>query len=124
LRNLSAVKYIVPQIFLVLLLLGFVGCGAPSNPKPTSNLQIITTSLAPARVGSTYNQTLTASGGVPPYTWSVSTGALPEGISLNTFGTLNGTPTKIGSFSFVVEVTDSAQNSQFIGLSGPNRRIK
>ena len=51
-------------------------------------------------------------GGVLPYTWSVSSGALPAGITLNsTTGYLAGTPTAAGTYSFSIMVTDSHPNS-------------
>jgi len=49
-----------------------------------------------------------ASGGSPPYTWTAS-GTLPPGITLGSDGTLSGTPTKAGTFSFSVTAADSAQ---------------
>ncbi len=58
-------------------------------------------------VGTAYNQTLTASGGVSPYSFSVSAGALPGGLTLSSAGVLSGTPAAIGSFAFTVKVTDS-----------------
>jgi len=54
-----------------------------------------------------YNNTLTESGGTAPYTWSVSSGGLPSGVTLNASGTLSGTPTATGTFSFTVKVTDA-----------------
>jgi beta-lactamase superfamily II metal-dependent hydrolase len=52
--------------------------------------------------GTPYSQTLTASGGTPPYQFSVSTGALPDGLNLSTAGVVSGTPTVAGSFTFTV----------------------
>src|SRR5215831_11154558 len=52
--------------------------------------------------------TFSASGGSPPYAW-VAAGTLPPGLTLGTDGTLSGTPTQIGAFSFSVTPTDSAQ---------------
>jgi hypothetical protein len=57
-----------------------------------------------------YSDTLTESGGTSPFTWSVSAGSLPAGISLSANGTLSGTPTATGTSSFTVKVTDA--NSQ------------
>src|SRR4029077_10515711 len=55
-----------------------------------------------------YGYGFTANGGSPPYTWQAS-GALPPGLMLGSDGTVSGTPTQIGSFSFSVTATDSAQ---------------
>ena len=76
---------------------------------PAPSLSIVTTSLPNAAQGSTYNQALSASGGVPPLTWAMTAGSLPPGISLNaTTGQISGTPTTQGTFPFTVKVTDSA----------------
>jgi uncharacterized repeat protein (TIGR01451 family) len=59
-------------------------------------------------IGAAYSDTLTASGGTGPYAWSVSSGSLPAGITLNpSSGALSGTPTVAGTFTFTVEVTDA-----------------
>jgi YVTN family beta-propeller protein len=61
-----------------------------------------------AQVGIAYNSALTATGGVAPYTFSIITGALPPGLTLNTStGTITGTPTTVGTFSFTAQVVDS-----------------
>jgi len=76
---------------------------------PAPPLSILTTSLPNAAQGSPYSFPLAASGGVPPLTWAITSGALPPGISLTTStGQLSGTPTTQGVFSFTVKVTDSA----------------
>ena len=54
---------------------------------------------------------LGATGGKPPYSWSVSSGALPGGLTLSTGGTLSGTPTTAGGFSFNVQVSDAASGA-------------
>ena len=50
-----------------------------------------------------------ASGGLGPYTWTVTTGAVPAGLTLGSDGTLSGTPTAAGAVTFTVTATDSAQ---------------
>jgi hypothetical protein len=67
----------------------------------------ITSPLPPATIGLPYSQTLTASGGTPPYVWSMVSGAPPNGIALSSAGTLSGTPTQSGTVTFTVMVTDS-----------------
>ena len=56
---------------------------------------------------STYS--FSATGGLQPYTWAISSGALPNGLALAADGTLSGTPTSVGTFTFTVKATDSAQ---------------
>lgn len=78
----------------------------------TSPLKIGTTSLPNGQVGTAYSTTLSASGGQQPYQWSVTSGALPTGLTLSSTGTLSGTPTQSGSFSVGVLVTDSSAIKQ------------
>ena len=56
-----------------------------------------------------YRAILTATGGAVPYTWSLSPGALPSGLSLDPMsGQITGTPTQGGTFSLNITVTDSS----------------
>jgi uncharacterized repeat protein (TIGR03803 family) len=73
----------------------------------TPSLAVTTTSLASGVTGSMYSATLTATGGTTPYTWSVSAGSLPAGLSLSPAGVISGVPAAMGTTSFTVEVTDS-----------------
>lgn len=66
------------------------------------------TSLTAATVGASTHQTVTASGGVSPYTYAVTAGSLPAGLSLSSGGVISGTPTAGGSFNFTVTATDSS----------------
>ena len=75
---------------------------------PPAALVITTTTLPGAALGVAYSQTLQASGGVPSYTWSVTAGSLPAGLSLSSAGVISGTPTgPLGTSNFTVQVTDS-----------------
>ena len=65
-------------------------------------------SLPAATVGAAYSQTITASGGTSPYSFAVTSGSLPAGLSLASGGVLSGTPTAGGTFSFTVTATDSS----------------
>ena len=65
------------------------------------------TSLGGGSVGTAYSQMVAASGGVAPYTYAVSNGALPAGLTLSSAGVLSGTPTAGGSFNFSVVATDA-----------------
>ncbi len=56
---------------------------------------------------------LAATGGTAPYTWALSSGTLPAGLTLNaSTGAITGTPTAASTTSFTVQVTDSAKNTQ------------
>src|SRR5271156_2672908 len=71
-------------------------------------LVINSTVLPNATVGTSYTAAVQASGGVPPYSWSVPANTLPPGLSLNKVnGQIFGTPTQAGVFSFFPTVTDS-----------------
>ncbi len=79
----------------------------------TGALTIVTTTLPNGVIGATYNATITAQNGTGPYTWSLASGTLPSGLTLNTAATglttsLSGTPTAAGVFTFTVQVSDSA----------------
>jgi hypothetical protein len=75
------------------------------NVSPAT-LTILTPSLPATTQGLVFNQPLTAAGGVPPYSWSVSAGALPSGLKIED-SALKGTPTESGNFSFTLQVADS-----------------
>jgi hypothetical protein len=70
-------------------------------------LKVTTTTLPNGVLTNSYSATLQASGGVPSYTWAVTSGSLPAGLSLNAAGSIGGTPTSTGTFTFTVTVTDS-----------------
>ncbi len=76
-----------------------------SAPAP----QITTTALPTGKVGTAYAFTLKATGGSGVYTWSVQSGALPSGLSLNSAtGAISGTPATPGFFTpLVFKVTDA-----------------
>src|SRR5271170_4843443 len=85
------------------------GGSAGDIPPPVTMLSISTISLPPASEGVAYPATaLQASGGTSPYTWTITSGALPAGMSLSTDGTLSGTTAATGSWNFIVQATDAS----------------
>jgi hypothetical protein len=68
---------------------------------------ITNATLPGGTVNTPYSQSFTATGGFSPYTWAVSSGSTPPGLSLSSTGTLSGSPTMAGPFSFGVMATDS-----------------
>jgi len=79
-----------------------LGADASSNPTINGALQ-------PAEAGLSYSDAaFSAAGGTPPYTFS---GAAPPGLSVNSTGTVSGTPTSAGNYSTAVTVTDAAKKT-------------
>ncbi|HEX3570466.1 MAG TPA: Ig domain-containing protein [Acidobacteriaceae bacterium] len=75
----------------------------------SSSISISPASLPAGTMESPYSVTFTATGGTAPYSWSVGSGRLPAGLTLDaTTGTLSGTPTSSGSFSLSIAATDSS----------------
>lgn len=73
---------------------------------------ITTTSPLPnATAGVPYSKTFQATGGIGGYTWSVTGGALPAGLTLSAAGVLSGTPTTAGTANFTVEAVSGAQSA-------------
>ncbi len=68
---------------------------------------VATTSLPNGAVGVAYSQTLTATGGQAPFTWSLASGTLPTGLGISAAGVLSGPPTVAGPFAFTLRVTDA-----------------
>jgi parallel beta-helix repeat protein len=80
--------------------------------KSSTPLAIATTSIAPATIDAVYRETLAAQGGAAPYTWSIASGSLPAGLTLDSAtGDINGTPTQSGAQTVDFEVRDSAAAS-------------
>jgi hypothetical protein len=76
-------------------------------------LAITTTSVASGVINVAYSATLAASGGTAPYTWSIASGSLPTGLSLNTSsGAITGVPTAAGTFNFAARVSDASSPIQ------------
>jgi hypothetical protein len=65
------------------------------------------TNLANAYINTTYNSSFGANGGTFPYTFAITSGSLPPGLNFFPNGLVQGTPTQIGSSTFIVQVTDS-----------------
>ncbi len=87
---------------------------------PLSSLVITTSSLPTGVLTQAYSATLQAQGGTPPYSWSVPSGKLPAGLSLAaSTGAISGTPTALGTFSVIFQVTDSSSPPQSATVTIP-----
>ena len=119
-RCLKALRFAVLFLLLAVLIGGCAtagnsGGGGGDNPP----VVISTTSLPNGQVGSAYNVSLAASGGKVPYTWSLMSGILPAGLTLNdATGAITGTPTaSVASAPLRLEVTDSNTPTQSKSVS-------
>ena len=73
-----------------------------ANPVLSGSLAAV------ADIGGSYSSGLTVTEGIAPYTWSIASGSLPAGLSINsTTGVVSGSPTTLGSSTFSVQVKDS-----------------
>jgi hypothetical protein len=80
----------------------------PTTPlASTSPLIIATSGLPDATVGVVYSTSLAASGGTAPYSWAITSGSLPTGLSISPTGVITGTPSTSGGFAFTVRVADA-----------------
>jgi hypothetical protein len=91
--------------------------------EPVTVLTITTTSLPNGQLGTAYSASVQATGGCPPYKWSVT--QLPAGLTLNsTSGVISGTPSASGLFGFTITATDTcsdlAAESYNISISNPS----
>ncbi|HWX41234.1 MAG TPA: putative Ig domain-containing protein [Blastocatellia bacterium] len=76
------------------------------------SVAITTSSIPTAVAGSTFSQQMMATGGVPPYTWTIASGTLPPQLGINTAaGVIFGTPTTAGTFNFTVSATDATPST-------------
>ena len=75
----------------------------------TNALVITTTSLPPGYRQVPYSQTLNATGGTGSYSWTLVSGTLPPGLVLSLAGSIAGTPSSPGNYTFSIQVSSGAQ---------------
>ena len=82
----------------------------PPPPPAPSPLAITTSSLPGGTAGTPLSATVAATGGTPSYGWALVNGggALPPGLTLQATGTVSGTPTQSGTFTFTTQANDAA----------------
>ena len=86
-------------------------CGITVVTAPAAALTL-TCATNFGQVGQPYVSSMVAAGGTPPYSYSITAGSLPSGLTLNSStGAISGTPTAAGTFSYTCRVTDSASTS-------------
>lgn len=85
-------------------------------------LSITTSTLPNGVINVSYSQTLSASGGTGSFSWSLKSGTPPTGIGLSSNGSVSGTPTAAGTFSFTAQVSDgvsTASQGYSISITSP-----
>ncbi len=94
-----------------------VPCSITIAPA-TATLTIICDSPPAGNKFQTYVHTFPATGGLPPYSFAITSGALPDGLTLDTSsGIVGGLPTMLGVFNFRIQVTDSLAQTAFVDCS-------
>ncbi len=114
-------KWVVRSIIVVSCLISAAvisncGGGSSASQQAIPPLTITTAALPNGTSETPYSQTIQASGGVAPFTWTVSAGALPHNLALSSSVTntvtISGTPdTAVQGVAFTIKVTDSANQS-------------
>jgi hypothetical protein len=124
---LGGVKILVPKEFaeeakkiITVIYIGDTNRDGSTGDMVTETIvdgpTIVTTSLPNSVRNNSYSQTISITGGLAPFTWSI-TGSLPPGLSMNISGIIIGKPTARGTFSFTVKVIDSLGNTATQSLS-------
>lgn len=90
---------------------GQIGSRAYTVTATAPTIAVTPASLPGATATVAYSQTLSSVGGIAPYTYAVTSGAVPAGVTLASSGVLSGTPTAAGTFTFTVTSTDSSTGS-------------
>ena len=82
----------------------------------TSTLEVTTALLPEVTAGSSYDTTVAVLGGITPYQWSIASGSLPPGVTLNSStGVISGTTEQTGRYALTVKVADSSSPPQIAG---------
>jgi hypothetical protein len=98
---------IVGLMAILICLCGLIAAQAPP-------LSVVDEPFPALDSGVDFHFVLHASGGVPPYFWSVASGDLPDGINLTPEGFLSGRPSKAGEYGFTLKVEDSGHPAHTI----------
>lgn len=120
-KNMSALRLLAKNILLVAACVGALSAAPAAFGASTTTETALTITTVATMVSTqqqAFSTNLAVRGGIPGYSWSLMSGALPAGVTLSKTGTLSGTPTAPGNFNFKVKVVDSnnpqrSTNQQF-----------
>ncbi len=107
-----------PVLGLAVMLGAMIGCGGNTPANGPDALIFRSTSLQDGAVTEPYVEVVVVSGGVLPYTYTISEGSLPPGLTMDSVGTIKGTPTTAGTYNFTVKVVDSQSPVQAYNTEG------
>jgi hypothetical protein len=108
------IKRTAMNFAMIIRLVAIVLCFCSLLAAQAPPLAVVEQALPPLDAGVEFHILLHATGGVPPYVWSVASGDLPEGITLSPEGLLAGRPSKRGSSALTLKVEDSGQPAHSI----------
>ena len=114
-RNSSRpqVERVLSLLLVLMLSLIAASCGTSQGSNANQQALALSQSLPGGAVSQTYNAVLSVNGGSNPYQFSVASGSLPPGVSLNPVtGSFTGQPTTAGLYTFQVMVKDSPRFDQ------------
>src|SRR5215470_15623805 len=108
----SFVPYLAALLVAVIAFIT-TGCGnAPASSTQAAQALQLSATFPTGSIGQAYNSVISVTGGSAPYSFSVRSGSMPEGLAINPgTGSVSGTPTTAGRYSFQVVVTDATQQS-------------
>jgi hypothetical protein len=113
LQNRSVWTQLVGVLVVLAIVTALGGCVGSVKSSQTSQppqlLAVSTRSLPGGQVGQSYQSQMVATGGTPPYLWSVASGSLPNGLTIgSSSGMISGQPASAGAFTFTIGVQDSS----------------
>ena len=98
-------------LLMLIPLMAEIGFTATAQAVQSQSLKITTTKLPVATVAKYYKAQIELSGGIGPYSFSITEGRLPNGLSMSSSGVVSGIPTSVANGAIVVEVSDSVGSS-------------
>lgn len=104
-RFFPALRLLLAALVLIVL------CSAEAVSAPPLTLSPTSGALPAGAIGHAYSQTIMATGGTPSYSFAITGGALPSGLTLASSGAVTGTPVLLGTVTFTVTATDAAAPS-------------
>jgi hypothetical protein len=107
-----------PVLGLAIILCTMIACGGKTPGNGPAALNFRSNKLPDGAVTEPYLEAIIVTGGTLPYMYSIISGSLPPGLTMNNVGTVSGTPTAAGTYNFTVKVVDSQTPVQAYNTEG------